>query len=370
MKLLAILALAFLLVFAGCVSRGGYPESIYGSGLSTPAKYCISQAGDSDPKFYKCVVEVAAAIDNSSLCEEVFSESDAYQMALKRSSCIFIAEKANLKPDCMKIPMDSLRRYCAISSGSSPDACLLLKDGGECLLETSELEIEGSSETGFSCRLLTKKDCLMEIAVRSVNSSPCDLIERACDLSSDSSCRRDFDECFTRVGEITGDSALCMALKRESPGLPGYDPESATSKCTETVFNSTRKLSACGSLSGEKRANCIAQYAVSVGDPAVCGKIGQELKGIVKFPINYDDYLVPHGDWSVYSLCRVHDECLTNLAMSLKKPSICEGEFLIEGGSSLCFFETAISLNDSSLCGSIPKRDIQDSCRAQFKESK
>ncbi|MFH0817187.1 MAG: hypothetical protein V1909_00975 [Candidatus Micrarchaeota archaeon] len=370
-----VFAAACIILLVGCFGKQSSLESLYGTGLSFPAKYCMAESGDSDPKFYECTVNLAIGIANSSLCEEVFSESPAYHMGLKRDSCLFRSEEvAFTSGDCLAIRNESLRGYCIASSGASPEACLSLSEqSGTCVLEgKSPRTAEGTDINSFSCRELKRSDCLLSIGSRFGNASACELIQKTCDISASASCRMNFDICFTRIAELTGNPDACkkLGVPFVGSGLGNYDLEKAMEGCNLRAFNSTKRLYECTGLSGKARSECIAKYAVSAGDPTLCDRIGAELRGVVQFPVRYDEYVLPHGDWSAFAESRIHDECITNLAISLKRPSLCEGEFLAEDGSSFCFFEAAINLGDSALCQKIKRENAKASCEAQLSGKK
>ena len=357
----------FVLILAGCLWKQNQLEKIYGTGLSSPTKFCMSEANESDSKFYECVVNLAIGVDNSSLCEEVFTESSGYEMQLKRDSCLFRAEQVGHEPGaCLRIGNSTLREYCIASVSSNPERCLSLSEGdGACVLEAGSLLIAGGgSETALSCRPIRKSSCLFSVALKSGNPSACSMIERACDVGTSAPCRTDFDDCFTLLAGRSGNSSLCKNLLRPfyGTGWSAYDQETVLTRCSLRAFNSAERLASCDSLPGKERGECIAQYAVSIGSIDLCEMVGGELKGAVKFPVRYEDFAKPQSDWSAFSVSKIHDECITNLAISLKNPSLCERDFLVDGGSSLCFFETAISLNDTRLCEKIRDEKARVSC--------
>jgi len=365
-----LLVFALALLLSGCSGEKKGLEYVYGSGLSAPAKFCLGESGGSDPVFYECIVGIAIGVGNSSICEEVFTESPAYEMRLKHDSCLFRVGEANREPDrCQRIANSTMREWCYAYSGRYPEACLPFGEGDACILEGKPVSLSlKESGIGFSCRILERSDCLLVVGSNTKNTSACEMISSVCNPTSDAACRVDFDECFVKVAKKSGDANICRSLgiPFNGKGLPGYSPENAMTNCNIAAFNSSEGLSECLDLSGKARAECIAGYAVLVGSPDVCDGIGEELRGVVSFPLHYEEYVRPHSDWSIFSLGKVHDECLTNIAMQLENPAVCEREFLVSNGNSLCFFELAVSLNDSSLCRRINGDSARESCIAQL----
>ncbi len=362
----------FVLLLAGCLGKQGQLEKIYGAGPSSPAKFCMSEANESDPKFYECIVNLAIGVGNSSLCEEVFSESPNYEMLLKRDSCLFRAEQVGHEQGaCLRIGNSVLRDYCTALASSNPESCLSLEENKRaCVLRLGGMIVAGGvEEVSSSCIPVRRSECLLGVARDSGNPTTCEMIEKVCDAESSAQCRSDFDNCFILTAERSGNASICKNLAKRffGAGHQTYDPEGAVAECSLRAFNSTQRLASCMELVGKQRGECIAQYAVSVGSPELCTRIGEELRGTVAFPVEYAEYAKPHGDWSAFSISKIHDECITNLAVSLRKPSLCEGEFLSKGGNSLCYFESAVSLNDKKLCEKISDKDARDSCQAQLK---
>jgi hypothetical protein len=367
-------ALVLFFFLFGCVGGPGYIESLYGGqSLPSPIKTCISSSGDSDPVFFDCVVNAAQISSDSSLCKQAFSLSKGTQMEPKRDSCIFQVESE--KGDsafCSELSQDGFREYCDAIMGLSSDGCVSLsEESSSCYLQTELFSFEGVSVLAFRCLPLTRSDCLTRVAAQARNPAICEKIDEVCDLNFSLSCRLSFDECYTKIGEKTGNTALCRNLGFPFQGvdISTYSPEKSMNDCVLRVFNSTDKLSECSKLTGRQKGECISEYAVATKDPLNCEKIGSELKGVVKLPVRQVDYSGPNSDWSVYAVSETRDQCFTNLAVNQKDPSICGREFFVVNGQSACLFEVAISTGNRTLCASISSEDIKKSCLSQLGKS-
>ncbi len=359
-----------LLLTAGCLGKPSYLESLYGDKIPPQLRPCLSEAGDSDPKFYDCVVKLAEDSKNSSLCGRVFPVMDENIMGSKRDSCIFQVESNGKDSNfCARLSQESLKEYCRAVAELSADRCLSLNETqSECRLKTENVDFENFGlRTVFTCEAPSKVKCLLDVAIASRNETPCGMIQGVCDVRSNSDCRKNFDECYSQVGERTGNSSLCrnLGIPFSNGEFAAYNPEKSMNECVLRVFDSPDKLSRCLRLSGRQKGECISEYAVSTKDPSQCSKIGEELRGAVTFPVSQEDYVKPNSDWGTYAISKTHDECLTNLAVNLKDPSLCEGEFFVDKGSVICFFEFAVLMNNSAFCDRISLEEVKNSCKSQ-----
>lgn len=368
---LIVLALAFSF---GC-TKPSYLETVYGtkSELPLPAQVCMAEAGNDDPSFYLCVVRSSWTSGNVSICESVFKNSDE-GMTAKRDSCIFDAGVvARSSGFCERLEQGGFRHYCKAVIESTPDECLLIQENASLCHMFAEPNGIAGPGNGFAlvCRQLSRRECLSRIAVDSDNPGSCEMVGRTCSLDSDVECRMDYDECYSRLAEKTGNSTLCRNIDRTFKGsLDSYNPERSMGECFLRAFNSSDRISECTKLQGRERGECISEYAVSTRSPAQCALIGQELRKTVSFPVKKTDYANPNRDWSAYAISRIHDDCLTNLAVNMKDPSICDGEFLVEKGGAMCLFELAVSTNDRSACDSITSEEIKSSCLVETNSSR